>query len=333
MAKVDREQTIETRGKTLASQMLKISSAFEGLDQIVTCDEPIAPHTWYKLGGPARYMIRPEGVDELCEAAARCVAFAIPVYVLGAGANLLVSDEGVDGAVFQLSRPFWRSTRFEGDLVHVGGGVDLARLCLDSVRHGLAGLEMLAGIPATIGGAIRMNAGGRYGDIGSVVQSVDAVDLSGHQETITREQLVFGYRTSNITQTFIIGATLKLTPEPAMELAKRYKDIWMYKRNTQPLSGCSAGCMFRNPAGQSAGSLIDQAGLKGMRLGAAQVSEKHANFLIAHAGCTSADVSQLIKLVRERVFERFGVSLQTEVKRWPEHRANLLDLPGHSSIG
>ena len=278
---------------------LSTTQPFSGLEEIVTENEPMAPHTWYKIGGPARWFVRPRNVEELQESVSRCVENEIPIYVLGLGANLLVGDDGVDGAVFRLDAEHWRHVRYNKNIVDVGAGVDMQRLILNTVRHGLAGIECLAGIPGTIGGGIKMNAGGKYGDIGAVVRNVQVMDISGTLFERDKDDLVFDYRSTNISAKFILGATLELEEDDPDRIMKKTKEIWMFKRNTQPLNTKSCGCIFKNPRGLSAGALIDQAGLKGFRVGGAEISDKHANFIIAHPGCRADDVMKLVKLIRE----------------------------------
>lgn len=293
------------------------TNPFADLEQIVQENVPLAPYTWYRIGGPARWFIRPGSIEELQEAARRCAESEIPVYVLGLGANLLVGDAGVDGAVFRLDEEVFRRVKTDKTTVTVGAGVDMQKLLLRCVRGGLAGIECLAGIPGTIGGGVRMNAGGKFGDIGAVVTRVQVMDLRGEIFDRTKDDLVFEYRSTNIAAKLILGATLELDEEDPQELLRRTKEIWMYKRNTQPLSTKNCGCIFKNPRGLSAGALIDQAGLKGMRVGHAEVSDKHANFIIAHPGCRADDVLKLIKVIKEKVYEKNQIVLETEVQMWP----------------
>jgi len=290
---------------------------FAGLDDVVTEQVPLAPHTWYKLGGPARWYVRPRSIEELQEAARRCLENEVQVYVLGLGANLLVNDSGVDGAVFRLDHDFWRRVRFEKNITEVGAGVDMQKLILRTCRQGLAGIECLAGIPGTVGGGIRMNAGGKFGDLGAVVTKVQVMDMEGTVFERTKDDLVFEYRHTNIAAPFILGASLELDEDDPDRIMKKTKEIWMFKRNSQPLNTKNAGCIFKNPRGVSAGALIDQAGLKGMRVGGAEVSEKHANFIVAHPGCVADDVLRLVKIIQEKVFERNQIHLETEVQIWP----------------
>ena len=300
------------------SQMrIATRNPFEGLDEIVRENVPLAPHTWYRIGGPARWYIQPRNLDDLRDAAGRCAQNQIPMYVLGLGANLLVGDQGVDGAVFRLDAEHWRQVSFTENAVEVGAGADLQRLVLRTVRQGLAGIECLAGIPGTLGGGIRMNAGGKFGDLGAVVQRVTVMDAEGTVFERTKDDLVFDYRSTNITAPFILGATLDLEPDDPDRIMSKTKEIWMFKRNSQPLNTKNCGCIFKNPRGLSAGALIDQAGLKGFRVGGAEVSTKHANFIIAHPGCLADDVLRLVSLIREKVYDKNQLVLESEVKIWP----------------
>ena len=290
---------------------------FAGLDEIVQEHAPLAPLTWYRLGGPARYLVRPRSPAELADVARRAADAGLRVYVLGLGANLLVGDGGVDGVVVRLDAEHWRSVQIDGDAVAVGSGADLQKLIVRTVRAGLAGLESLAGIPGSVGGGVRMNAGGKFGDLGSAVASVSVMDAAGNAFIREKDDLVFGYRTSNISAPFILGATLRLEADDPDRLVRRTKEIWMYKRNTQPLNTKSCGCVFKNPpGGVSAGALIDAAGLKGRRVGGAQVSDKHANFIVAQPGGRADDVLALIRLIRQTVRDRSGVDLESEVAVW-----------------
>ena len=181
------------------------SSPFSDLEEAVQENVPLAPYTWYKIGGPAKYFIRPRSIEELQLTSRRCAENHIPIYVLGLGANLLVSDEGVNGAVFRLDRDFFRHAKFEKNVLKVGAGVDMQKLVLLACRNGLGGLECLAGIPGTVGGGIRMNAGGKFGDIGAVVTRVDVMDTTGVLFERTKDDLVFDYRSTNISAKFILN--------------------------------------------------------------------------------------------------------------------------------
>jgi UDP-N-acetylmuramate dehydrogenase len=292
------------------------ANTFSGLEEVVAENVPLARYTWYKIGGPARYFIRPRDERELRLAAARCIENNIPIHVLGLGANLLVGDDGVDGAVFRLDADHWRQVKFDGNLVDAAAGVDMQKLVVRTVRQGLAGIECMAGIPGTVGGCVKMNAGGKYGDIGAVVTRVRVMDSAGHVFDRLKDELIFDYRSTNIVAPFILGATLEMEQDEPDEIMARTKEIWMFKKNSQPLNTKNAGCVFKNPRGLSAGALIDQAGLKGMQVGRAEVSHKHANFIVAHPGCRAGDILQLIQLIQEKVRQKHGIELETEVKIW-----------------
>jgi UDP-N-acetylmuramate dehydrogenase len=293
---------------------------YEEYGEQVRLDVPLGPQTWFGVGGPAKYMVTPRDVAALAGIAARLRELEIPIYVLGLGANLLVRDEGVDGAVIKLSAPaFEQVTLGEGPdkgLVTAGAGKNVARLIVECTRAGLAGLECLAGIPGSVGGEVRMNAGGAFGDIGSAVQSVTVMDAAGHVTKLGKDDLSFEYRRSNIAAKFILGATFGLHEDDPDRIAKKTKEIWMFKQNSQPLGDYSAGCIFKNPRGLSAGALIDQAGLKGTSVGGAEVSTKHANFITAKKGSKASDIHALIEQIRGKVKEKFDVKLETEVVMW-----------------
>ncbi|HOK66716.1 MAG TPA: UDP-N-acetylmuramate dehydrogenase [Anaerohalosphaeraceae bacterium] len=289
---------------------------FSGLEHIVKEKCPLAPYTWYGLGGPADYLITPQNREQIAEVLRRCRENQLPVRVLGFGSNLLVGDDGVRGAVIRLENPVFCEFKFEGTTLKAGAGANLNKLVLESVRKGLAGLEALTGIPGSVGGAVRMNAGGRFGDLGSVVQSVTVMNMDGQIFEKAKPELVFDYRSTNITAKLILEAAIELTESDPESLLQVVKEVWIYKKNTQPLDTHNAGCIFKNPRGLSAGALIDRAGLKGTQIGGAIVSEKHANFIIAEKGCRSSDVRQLIDLVRTRVREKFDVQLELEIEIW-----------------
>ncbi|HVX87152.1 MAG TPA: UDP-N-acetylmuramate dehydrogenase [Phycisphaerae bacterium] len=278
--------------------------------------------TWFGVGGPAAYFITPRDVPQLQAIAARLREKEIPIYVLGAGANLLVHDEGVNGAVICLNSPEFKradvpAAATNGPVtVSAGAGKDVQKLVLECAHAGLSGLECLAGIPGSVGGELRMNAGGAFGDIGSAVHSVTVMDTTGQVFTRLKEDLVFEYRKSNIAAKFILGGSFALTPDDPQRVANKVKEIWMYKKNSQPLADHSAGCIFKNPRGLSAGALIDQAGMKGSTVGGAEVSGKHANFITAKKGSKAADILTLIEQVRGRVKDKFDVNLETEVVIW-----------------
>jgi UDP-N-acetylmuramate dehydrogenase len=289
---------------------------FNGLEEIVETDYPLAKRTWYGLGGTADYFIAPKTVKQLKEVVRRCTKNNIRIYAMGFGSNLLISDEGLRGAVIKLEAEQFSQIEFAGVEVTAWAGAELSKLVLTCVEKGLSGIEALTGIPGSVGGAVKMNAGGNFGDFGSSVETVTLMDSDGNVFEKSKPELVFDYRRTNITAKFILSARLKLNESDSEQIIRTVKEIWIYKKNNQPLNTKNSGCIFRNPQGGSAGALIDRAGLKGLRIGGAVVSEKHANFIIAEKECTSSDVMKLIEAIKEKVKEQFDVELELEVEIW-----------------
>lgn len=289
---------------------------FTGLEEIVKADCALANYTWYGLGGNADYVITPKTVDQLADVVKRCSENSVQLRVIGQGSNLLVDDKGVKGAVIKLDSEYFTTPRFEGQTLYAPAGVNLSKLVLDCVRKGLGGLEALTGIPGSIGGAVKMNAGGKFGDIGASVESVSLMDNDGVVFEKSKPELVFDYRCTNIAAKVIVEAKIELVESDPEQLLKTTKEIWIYKKNSQPLTSKNAGCVFKNPRGLSAGALIDRAGLKNLQIGGAKVSEKHANFIITHEGCTSSDVTRLIDAIRQRVKEEVDIELELEIEIW-----------------
>ena len=289
---------------------------FDGLESILKRDQPLGPRTWFNIGGPAEYFFQPQDVEQLAEVLRRCRDNEVPVHVLGGGANLLIDDNGVGGAVIHLSGEAFNRVRYVDGLLSVGGGQDLPKLVLRCVREGWSGLECLTGIPGSVGGCVRMNAGGVFGDVGGVIDAVSVMGSDGVEFSRTHNDLVFGYRNTNITSTVILGATFRVVEDDPHAILRQVKQIWIYKKNSQPLGHPNAGCIFKNPRGLSAGALIDQAGMKGQRVGGATVSDKHANFIIVDRGARASDVLKLIKTVRQAVYKKFEVDLEMELEVW-----------------
>lgn len=289
---------------------------YEEFGEQVRLNVPLAPLTWFGLGGPAKYFVMPRDQEQLQAIVARIRENEVPIYVLGSGANLLVNDAGVEGAVICLNTPAFKKFSIDKTTVTAGAGKDVQKLVLECTHAGLSGLECLAGIPGSVGGEIKMNAGGAFGDIGSAVETVTVMDTNGTIFIRNKDDLVFEYRKSNISAKFILGSTFALAEDDPQRVMTKVKEIWMYKKNSQPLANKSAGCIFKNPRGLSAGALIDQTGLKGQTLGGAEVSMKHANFITAKTGSKASDVLGLIDLVKTKVLDKFDVKLETEVAIW-----------------
>ena len=287
-----------------------------GFEKIVRRDEPLAMHTWFQLGGPAEYFAEPADADQLIALLQRCREEEVPVRVLGAGSNILVRDEGVPGMVVRLAARAFGDIRVEGQAVIAGGGATLGHVITTAVHQGLAGLETLIGIPGTLGGALHGNAGTHGGDIGQWTSQATVITQTGEVFQRGRDDLVFAYRQSSLDELVILEAEFQLEEDDPRELARRMQKHWIVKKASQPMGHQSAGCVFRNPRGASAGELIDEAGLKGTRIGGAVVSDRHANFIVADPECTSQDVLRLIDLVRAQVHERLGVELERELEIW-----------------
>ncbi len=289
---------------------------FSGLEKIVETDYPLANHTWYGLGGPADYFIRPQSIEQLKEVVRRCNENKIRIYVIGFGSNLLISDDGLRAAVITLEAEQFKQTQVDGEQVTAWAGADLSKLVLSCVQKGLSGIEALTGIPGSIGGAVKMNAGGSFGDIGAAVETVTLMDNQGAVFEKSKPELMFDYRGTNITAKFILNTRFKLIEGDPEQIMRTVKEIWIYKKNSQPLNTKNSGCIFKNPRDVSAGALIDRTGLKGLQIGGAAVSEKHANFIIAEKGCKSRDVMRLIDAIKQRVKERFDTELELEIEIW-----------------
>ncbi len=291
-------------------------NAFRDLEEIVETDYPLAKRTWYGLGGVADYFIKPKTVEQLKDVVRRCRENNIRIYVMGFGSNLLISDKGLRGAVIKLEAEQFAQIEFDGEEVTAWAGAELSKLVLMCVEKGLSGIEALTGIPGSVGGAVKMNAGGNFGDFGAAIESVTLMDGDGNVFEKSKPELEFDYRRTNITAKFILNARLKLNMADSEQIMRTVKEIWIYKKNNQPLNTRNSGCIFKNPRGVSAGALIDRAGLKGLQIGGAVVSEKHANFIIAEKGCTSRDVMRLIEAIKQRVKEQFDTELELEIEVW-----------------
>lgn len=283
--------------------------------------------TWFGVGGRADRLARPQTIEQLIE----CVKLDPELRVLGDGANLLVDDDGVSELVVELSQGVFRDVAYEEETgrVFAGAGARLPQLINECVRRGLGGLETLAGIPASVGGAVIMNAGGAFGQVCDSIARVHALDRAGREHAFSRAQIDFGYRRSRLNHLIIYGVEFTLTPGDPTALRDELKRCMAYKKDTQPLASDSAGCVFKNPTlrkaiegigseGErvSAGMLIDRAGLKGETVGGAEVSDRHANFIVTHDGASARDVIDLIGVVTDCVRETFGVELEREVVVW-----------------
>lgn len=285
----------------------------------VAFDEPMARHTTMRVGGAADLFVTAPDAAGACAVLSAGKAAGVPVTLVGNGSDLIVGDRGIRGAVLRLAA---QPPVLLPDGIHVqcGAGTTLSALCVFARDRGLAGLEFAYGIPGTLGGALFMNAGAYGGEIADVTETVQAVTFGGAALTVPAADMAFGYRHSAAQgrtgdeRLLFTAATLCLTPDDPAAIAARMDDYMQRRRDKQPLEYPSAGSFFRRPAGHFAGALIEQAGLKGCRIGGAAVSGKHAGFVVNLGGATAADITALSAHVRERVLAHSGVELTPEVR-------------------
>jgi len=280
-------------------------------------NEPLSRHTTFRLGGPADFLIEVADRRELSGVLVLAQRQSQPVYLLGRGSNLLVSDDGVRGFVLLLGGEFDRFV-VDGNRVSAGGGYDLPKLAMKVGKMGLGGIEFACAIPGTVGAGLMINAGAHGGDMSQVVRSATVIWPDGRDETFTPQEIGFAYRTSKLqsTSAIVIEVVMDLHHGDEAAISEQMKHHLNRRRATQPLNLPNAGSVFKNPPGDYAGRLIEQAGLKGLTEGGAQVSEKHANFIVNLGTGTARDVLTLMDRVRTLVQERFGVRLEPEVRIW-----------------
>lgn len=285
-------------------------------DVPVLRDVPLRTRTAFGLGGPARLFLVPDRPETLAVMLRRLSEAEVPFEFLGAGSNLLVADEGPSFVVIA-SEGLHDEPRIEGDLVRVGAGFPVPRLVNRLTRAGLTGLEFAEGIPGSVGGCVRMNAGWHEGAFGAAVTAITTVGRHGAVEPIVPGPGTFAYRSSpGLGDRFVAEITLRLENDDPARIQDRVREFHDRRVRTQPTGARNAGCVFKNPPGDHAGRLIDAAGLKGRAFGRAVVSDVHANFIINQGGATCADVRRLIDLVRDTVLQSSGVRLEQEVILW-----------------
>ena len=279
-------------------------------------NEPLAPHTHLRIGGPAEFFVRPGTEDELRAVLQTCQRDKVPVRMLGGGFNLLVRDDPVPGAVVQLTTPAFRAIEWDGKKIVAGGGGQLFDLIAFAARQGLAGLETLVGIRGTVGGSVRVNVGDRNGEIAQTVGRVTVMTDTGAVQVRRRDELTFGEHQSDLDEPVILSVEFDLDKDDRDALLKRLRKAWILRKATEPFSFQHAARLFRNPPGKSAAALIDRAGLTKHKVGGAELSERNANYVVAHPGTTAADILQLVRQVQDRVRERTGVTLDQELNVW-----------------
>jgi UDP-N-acetylmuramate dehydrogenase len=278
----------------------------------ITEDVPFSEITTWKVGGPARLLVDVESAPALKGILLRLADPAVRLMVLGNGSDVLVSDEGFDGVVLRL-RGDLSAVAVDGDILKAGAGAMLGSATVLAGRESLSGLEFALGIPGTVGGAIMTNAGAFDGDVASVVERVDALTREGETRTFT--EFEGGYRMPLVPESSIVtAATLRLRKDSSDSIKSRMKDARMKREGSQPLGEATAGSVFKNPRGESAGRLIDACDLKGSSIGGAAVSRVHANFIVNEGGASAGDILKLMERITSEVESRFGVRLEPEVR-------------------
>jgi UDP-N-acetylmuramate dehydrogenase len=277
---------------------------------------PIAPLTTFRIGGPAAMFVEADDDAALAAVGEAVASTGVPVAVIGKGSNMLVADEGFPGVVVRLGRGF-RWVGRDGDRLSAGGAMPLPALAGVAMRHRLAGLEFGVAIPASLGGAVKMNAGAHGRSMSDVLERIEVIPLNGEggRRAVTPSEAGFAYRRSELPDgSIVVGAAVRLARGDDDEIRARMEEAREWRRRTQPLAEPNCGSVFKNPDGDHAARLIEAAGAKGLRVGGARVSEKHANFIVADPGASAADVWTLIGRVRSRVRSSAGVLLETEVE-------------------
>lgn len=278
------------------------------------CDEPLSKHTTIKIGGVADFFIDVNSLVELSRLLHYFTNNEVPYKVIGNGSNLLFSDVGFRGVVLKLTGDCFKKITHQDHTLNAGGAVCIGEVLDYCQKNELGGLEFLAGIPATLGGSLVMNAGGKN-QIGDFLISLDVVDESGFVKKIMKEELDFGYRKSGIKKCVVVGCSLSVNPSETNTIKQLIRETLDYKKTHQDLSHPSAGCVFKNPMPtKSVGMMIDKLGLKGTSIGGAMVSRIHGNFIINTSHATSMDVEKLIDVVREKVYTAYNVDLELEIE-------------------
>ncbi len=287
----------------------------ERKDINITENAVMAPYTTFQIGGPADVLIEPATKEAFIEAYKILKESGVPVTVIGAGSNLLISDKGIRGAVIRLTKPFSKVEQ-DGNVLTAETGVSLAKLAAKALSSGLSGLEFASGIPGSLGGAVFMNAGAYGGEMKDVVVETEYLAAGGSVKTVCGEAHQFDYRKSifSLEGGIVLASKLQLTPGNPETIRATMQELNGRRRDKQPLNYPSAGSFFKRPVGHFAGKLVEDAGLKGTTFGGAQISEKHAGFVINLGGATAEDVCKLMDYVKTKVFEQFGVTLEPEVR-------------------
>jgi UDP-N-acetylmuramate dehydrogenase len=300
---------VNTTSETTARAFRAVTAGLKGEVQF---NAPLKEWTSFRIGGPADVLVVPYDVGDLCRLLRQARAVKAPLFVMG-GTNVLIRDGGIRGIVVSLSK--LKAIVDEPDsVIYAEGGVTMPVLLQHSITRSLSGLEWAAGIPGTVAGCVVMNAGTRLGEMKDAVKAVRIVSPSGTLRDVPASAILFRYRRARVPRGIVAGVWLQLTPGAKNQIQTIVKDYLRYRKDTQPLTMPNAGCAFKNPKPDAAGQLIEAAGLKGFRIGDAQVSEKHANFIVNRGDARADDVMKLIAQVRQTVEEKAGVKLELELK-------------------
>ncbi len=288
----------------------------QGFEAIIRENESLAPYTRLRIGGVAEYFAEPTTVEQLCNLVRRFQEADLPVRLLGGGCNLLIRDEGTPGLVIHLAAPVFCKLEKHDKGILAGGGTRLSHFVSLAVGEGFAGPENLTGIPGTVGGALNGNAGNQSAAIGSWIVKATAVTRKGELVTRERNEMTFAHRESSLNELVIVDATFQFEQDDADALSKRLQKQWIVKKAQQPGSELNSVYVFKDHGGVPAGQLIDQAGLRGTRIGEVEISSKDPNFFVAAQGASSDDVLRLVDLVRSRVSDRLGINLEQSLVVW-----------------
>ena len=294
----------------------KISAHIENIE--LRFDEPMSKHTSFRIGGPAEVMAFPKTAEELSSLMRTAAVMQAQPAILGAGTNVLAPDAGLPGLCICLKDALDGMELLEDGRIRVMAGVTMTRAAVFAANNGLSGMEFAHGIPGTVGGGVYMNAGAYGGEICDICESVDVMDLHGNLSTLSADEMQFSYRHSRLEEEggIVVSAIFRLMPHDSSEIKAKMKELQGKRSASQPLDLPSAGSAFKRPVGGYAAALIDQAGLKGFRVGGAAISTKHAGFAVNVGGATAEDVKDLLQQVSDRVFENSGIRLEPEVRIW-----------------
>jgi len=295
---------------------MQMISSPEIIDEIFRYDVHLQRYTSFRTGGAAEIFVEPRNTSELKKVLQFCKDEQKKVFIFGKGTNLLVNDNGIKGVVIHLGGVDFKKIERNGRYVSSGAGVNLPQLIRKTALWGLGGLEVLVGIPGTVGGAVMMNAGGKYGDISDTISSLTTMTFDGKITNINREDVEFTYRECNLSKQVVVQVEFVLKESRKEELLEKMDDIYKEKKEKQPLSTFNAGSIFKNSHHFKAAELIDKANLKGQKVGGAVVSKKHANFIVNTGNATSADILELIKIIKKTINKKYNVSLEQEIQIW-----------------